>query len=147
MLHDEVCSERIQPCTMKDRDIYWRRCKIQETLYVGQWHLSPLQNGHLGTSHCCLSPSSTVQNTAKSFVGIASAALLYFPEAGRLSEISSLSKVFLVLGKARSCKTSNLCCRGLSHLGDLMLYKKTAQDMMHEWGCIVVVKLPITSCP
>ena len=36
---------------MKIRDIYWRRCKIQETLYIGQWRLSPLQNRHLGTSH------------------------------------------------------------------------------------------------
>ena len=25
--------------------------KIQETLYIGQWHLSPLQSRHLGTSH------------------------------------------------------------------------------------------------
>ena len=32
-------------------DIYWRRCKIQETLYIGQWHLSFLQSRHLGTSH------------------------------------------------------------------------------------------------
>ena len=33
------------------RDIYWRRYKIQETLYIGQWQLSPLQSRHLGTSH------------------------------------------------------------------------------------------------
>ena len=39
------------PCNMKNRDIYWRRYKIQETLYTGQWHLSPLQGRHLGTSH------------------------------------------------------------------------------------------------
>ena len=37
-----------------NRDIYWRRYKIQETLYIGQWCLSPLQNRHLGTSHCSL---------------------------------------------------------------------------------------------
>ena len=47
----EVYPEGIQPCNMKNRDIYWRRYKIQETLYVGQWHLSPLQSSHLGTSH------------------------------------------------------------------------------------------------
>ena len=33
------------------RDIYWRRYKRQGTLHIGQWHLSPLQSRHLGTSH------------------------------------------------------------------------------------------------
>ena len=33
---------------MKNRDIYLRRHKIQESLYIGQWHLSPLQNSYLG---------------------------------------------------------------------------------------------------
>ena len=37
---------------------------------------------------------------------------LYFPESLRQSEISSLSKVSLVLGKARSCREPNLGCRG-----------------------------------
>ena len=36
---------------MKNRHIYWGRYKIQETLYIGQWHLCPLQIRHLGTSH------------------------------------------------------------------------------------------------
>ena len=36
---------------MKNRDIYRRRYKGQETLYKGQWCLSPLQSEHLGTSH------------------------------------------------------------------------------------------------
>ena len=36
---------------MKNRDIYWRRYKTQETSYIGQWPLSPLQSRHLGTSH------------------------------------------------------------------------------------------------
>ena len=47
----EVCPEGIQPCDMKNRDIYWRRCKIQETLYIRQWCPNPLQSRHLGTSH------------------------------------------------------------------------------------------------
>ena len=29
---------------MKNRDIYWKRYKIQETLYIGQWCLSPLRS-------------------------------------------------------------------------------------------------------
>ena len=47
----EVCPEGIQPCNMKNGDIYWRRYKIQEILYTGQWCLSSLQNRCLGTSH------------------------------------------------------------------------------------------------
>ena len=36
---------------MKNRDIYWRRYKIQETLYRRQWCLSPLKSRQLGNSH------------------------------------------------------------------------------------------------
>ena len=36
---------------MKNRGFYWRRYKIQETLYIGQWCLSSLQSRHLATSH------------------------------------------------------------------------------------------------
>ena len=41
-----------------------------------------------------------------------SAAPSYFPESHWQSEISSLSKVILVLGKARSHRAPNLGCRG-----------------------------------
>ena len=44
----KVCPEGIQPCNMTNRDVYWRRYKIQETLYVGQWHLNPFKVGTLG---------------------------------------------------------------------------------------------------
>ena len=44
----EVCPESIQLCIMKNRHLLK---KIQETLYIGQWHLNPLQSRHLGTSH------------------------------------------------------------------------------------------------
>ena len=47
----EVCPEGIQPCHVKNRDICWRSYKIQDTLYIGQWRLSPLQSRHLETSH------------------------------------------------------------------------------------------------
>ena len=55
----KICAEGIQPWKMKNTDIYWRRYKIQETLYVGQWRFNPLQSRHLGTSHssiCWLQP-------------------------------------------------------------------------------------------
>ena len=51
LVYMEVCPEGIQPCKMKNRDIYSRRYEIQETLYIGQWRLSPLQSSHLGTTH------------------------------------------------------------------------------------------------
>ena len=47
----EVCPEGIQPHNVKNSDIYWRRYKIQETSYIGQWRLSHLWSRHLGTSH------------------------------------------------------------------------------------------------
>ena len=40
------------------------------------------------------------------------AASSYFPKSHRMSEISSLSKVILVWGKARSCRAPNLGCSG-----------------------------------
>ena len=43
---------------MKNRDISWRRYKIQETLYIGQWRLGPLQSRHLGTSQSSLNCST-----------------------------------------------------------------------------------------
>ena len=46
-----------------------------------------------------------------------------------------LSKMILVLGKARSYREPNLGCGGLSHLHDLMFRQKTAQDVMHEQAC------------
>ena len=117
----EVCPESIQPRTMKNRDIYWKRYKIQETLYTGQWCLSPLQSRNLGTSHSSLSTSSTVQNTLQNpLLKSPPAALLCCPESHQWSEICSLSKVILVLGKCISQRAPNLGHRGLSHLGDFM---------------------------
>ena len=51
LVQNEVCPESIQPCAVRNRDIYWRRYKIQQALSIGQWGLSPLKIRHLGTSH------------------------------------------------------------------------------------------------
>ena len=102
---------------MKNRDMYWRRYKIQEILYIGQWHLSSLQSRHLGTSHS----SSNWRQWP-----------IVFSESHRRSEIFSLSKVILVRWKARSHRVPNLgCSRAESGLGDLMFGQKTA---MPEWA-------------
>ena len=110
----EVCQEGIQPCNMQNRDIYWRKYKI----YIGQWCLRPLQSRHLGTSH--------------KFFQSPSAAPSYFLESHLHFEISSLSKVILVLGRARSWGCQIWTVGGLSHLDDWIFRKKTAQDVIYE---------------
>ena len=103
-------------------DIYGKRYKTQETLYIGQWCLGPLQSRHLGTSHGSPNPHQLT--------------LSYFPESHRWSEISSLSKAILVLGKARSYRAPNMGCRGAESPGQHdVLPKHPAQDVMHEWAC------------
>ena len=63
-----------------------------------------------------------------------SAAPLYFPEFHQWSEISSFSKVILVLGKARSLRVPNLGCGwGAESFGRFDVLPKTAQDMINEW--------------
>ena len=58
---------------------------------------------------------------------------MYFPESHQWSEISSLSKVILVLGKVRSHRVPNLgFAGGLSHLGDLMFHQNLRLDMMYQ---------------
>ena len=46
---------------------------------------------------------------------------------------SSISKVILVLGKARSHKLTNLGCRGLSHLGDVM-FRQNVCTRFDTWA-------------
>ena len=118
----KVCPESIQPHTMKNRGICWRRYKIQETLYIGQWCLSPLQSRHLGTSHS--SPSRHHQLAAPS----------YFPESHWQSEISPLSRVILVLKKGRSRRPPNLGCRGTESFGWLDVLPKNS-EVWCKSGC------------
>ena len=56
------------------------------------------------------SPSMQAPWDLTQFSQSPSAAPLYFPESHQQSEISSLSKVILVLGKARSHRAPNLGC-------------------------------------
>ena len=54
------------------------------------------------------SPSKQAPRDLTQFSQSPSAALLYFPESHLQSETSSLSKVILILGKARSCRVPDL---------------------------------------
>ena len=51
--------EGIQPCNLKNRDIYWRRYKIQATLYIGQWHSVLFKVGTLGPHRSLLMAAHT----------------------------------------------------------------------------------------
>ena len=56
-----------------------------------------------------------------------------FPEFHRWSEVSSLSKVILLLGKAKSCRAPNLGCRRAESPGWFDVSPKvSARDVMHE---------------
>ena len=63
------------------------------------------------------SPSTETRWDLTQFSQSPSVALLYLPESHQWSEISSLSKVILVLGKARSHLEPNLGCSGAEPLG------------------------------
>ena len=91
------------------------------TLYVGQWHLSPLQSRHPGTPH---SSPDLHQLPCHIFLNLTRKIW---------SEISFLPKVILVLVKARSRRAPSLGCRGAESPGwfDVSL-KNSSQDMMHE---------------
>ena len=116
-----VCPEGTQSCNTKNTDIYWRGYKIQETLYIGQWCPHPLQSRHHRISQ---------------FSQLLPATLSYFPESFWQSEISSLSKVIFIWGKARSLGAPNVDCSGaeLSGWHDV-LPKNSAWDVMHEQAC------------
>ena len=123
----EVCLESIQPRNMKNRDTYWRRYKIQETLYRGQWHLSPLQRRHLGTSHSspshCQLPRSIFLNLIKS---LKSLPFLRWFEFWEKPEVTG--RQIRAIG-------------GLSHPGDLMFCQNFCtrcdawRGMLSWWSC------------
>ena len=76
------------------------------------------------------SPSKWAPWYFTQFSQLPSAALLYFPESHQQSEISSLSKVILVPGKARSHRVPNLGCRGVESPGWFdVLPKNSARDV------------------
>ena len=107
----------VQKVSSHLRDIYWRRYKIQETLYIGQQLLSPFQSRHLGTSH-----SSDLHRLPCHISWISLTVWNLTPFKGDL-----------VLGKDRSRRMPNLGCIWAESPGWLDVSPKTsAQDIMHE---------------
>ena len=132
----KVCPEVIQPYNMKNRSSYWRKYKIQETLYTGQcvqWWLSPLQSRHHGTSHRSPNrhylPCHIFLHLINSLTSLPFQRWFYFGEKPEVA----------------GCQIWAIGC--LSYLGDLMFCQKTLHEMWCMSRDIVVMKLPITSCP
>ena len=106
----KVCPEGIQPRNMKSR--HNKHCTWDNDASV------PFKVVTLGPHTVFNSPS---------------AAPSYFPESHWWSEICSLSKVILVLGKARRFRAPNLGSSGAESPGCFdVLEKNSAQDIMHE---------------
>ena len=103
---------------MKNRDFYWRKYKIQDTLYIGQWHLSHLQSKHLGTSHSSPSRHQLLHRISPNLTdGLKSLPFqrwFYFWEQREVTG----HQIWAVVG--------------LSHLGDLMF----CQNTLHEMWCM-----------
>ena len=118
----KLCSECFQPCNKKNRDIYWTRYK--ETLYIGQWYLSPLKSRHLGTSHS--SPNCHQLPHGN------------FSESHWWSEVSSLSKVILDFGKARSHRAPNLGCGGAELPGWFAVSPKKLCMRRDAWASVLL---------
>ena len=125
-LHVRSCPEGIQPCNMKNKDIYWRRyqkhCTWTTDLSV------PVKAGTLGPHPVSQSPSATP---------------LYFLESHWQCEISSFKGDFS-LGKSQKLQSAK---SGLSHRGDVMFRQKFLHKTQCMSECVVMMKLPITSCP
>ena len=105
----------------KNRDIYWGKYKIQETLYIVQWHLSPLQSRHLGTSH---SSPNHHQLPHHIFLNLTDG-------------LKSFSFQFQFWEKPEVTGCQIWAVKGLSHLGDLMFCKKKNCTRHDAWAGIL----------
>ena len=118
-----------QPCNTKTRDICWRRYKIKDTRNIVHKTMTPQF------------PSKQAPWDLTQVSQSPSAALSYFPESLQWSEISSLSKVNLVLGRAKSCRAPNLGCREAESPGWFAVLQKncTRRDAsagtLSWWSC------------
>ena len=93
------------------------------------------------------SPSKQAPGALTQFSQLPSATLSYFPESHQRSEISSLKGDLSFSEKPEDAGCQIWAVAGLSHLGDLMFGQKTLNGTCCMSGRIVVMKLPITSCP
>ena len=116
----ETGPEGIQPCNMKNRDIYWRRYKKR---CIGQWCLSPFQSMHLWTSQS--SPNRHQLPIVFSWISLMVWNL--FPFKGDFS---------LAKSQKRSHRVTNLSCMETESPGWFdILPKNSPWDKVHEQVC------------
>ena len=120
---------RKYPAMYYARDTYWRRYKIQETLYIRQWHLSPLQSmkSEVTLGQGCevtLGPHTVLPITIScptAFFWISLMMYNLFPFKGDFS-----------FGKSQAL---NLGCKGDELPGWLDISpKRSAGDVMQKWA-------------
>ena len=104
-----IYPEGIQSCNMKNRTFIEEDTRYKKHCTQDNDASVPFKVGTLG-SHTLLPIAIP----------------LYFPESHQWSEISSPSKVILVLRKPQVTGHQIWVVVRLSHLGDLMLHQKTA---------------------
>ena len=113
--YNKICPGSIQPRStrkafIKEDTKYKKHCTLDSDTSV------LFEVGTLGP-HTVLPASLPLFKTLQNPLLESPSAASYFLESHRLSEISSLSKVILVLGKLRSLRVPNLCCRGAESPG------------------------------
>ena len=106
--------------------------KIQETLYIGQWCLSPLASRHLETSHS--SPVTISWHVI--FYWISLMVWNLFPFKGDFS-----------FGKSQKLQAPNLGYREAETPEWFDVSPKTLHKTLCMNEYVMVTKLPITSCP
>ena len=126
-----VCPESIQPCSIKNRDIYCRRCKKHCT-YNNDTSV-PFKVGTSG-------PHTVLPNAI-------SCPVIFSCISSMVWNLSPFKGDFS-FGKSQQSQGAKFGRYGvLSHLGDLMFHQKTTRHDTWVDRCVVVMKLPITSCP
>ena len=128
----EVCAEGVQPCNMKNRDICWRIYKTQETLYIGQWHPVPFKVGTLGL-HTVLPITIGYPFI---FFWISSTVWTLFPLKGDFSFVKSQKSQGTKFRLWEGWLTWVIWC-----------FTKKLHKTWCVSGYIVIMMLPITSCP
>ena len=118
---------------MKNRDIYRRRYRIQETLYIEQWCLWLLRSCHLATSH---NSSNCHQLPRRIFLN-------FFDSLKSLP----FQRWFSFWEKPEVIRCQIWAVVGLNHLGDLLFHQKTLQETWCMSGHVVMIKLPVTKLP
>ena len=125
-------SRGIQPCNMENRDIYWRRYGIQETLYIGQCTSHPFKVVTLGLHTVLLvAISCPIIISWISFM-----VWNLFPFKGDFSFGISQKSQGTKFGVYGGWVTWVIWC-----------FTKKLHEMWCMSGHVVFMKLPITSCP